>query len=213
MWEAFLSLREEKQKKIINAAMKEFVKKGYRDASTNEIVSHADISKGSLFHYFGSKKGLAEFLIQHSMEVFAEKILSNMEDMSDDIIQRWRDLTLLKLALISEYPLIFEFVMGILKEDHEELQNYLKVLQQQFVGTFKQKLSVGIDYSRFKKGVDIERALKLIYWGLEGYAREVQVQRGKGPITEELLQETLRESSLYLDLYQKAFYQQREDFQ
>jgi len=42
----FLALEPEKQSRIINAAIKEFVHKGYNKASTNEMVKDADISKG-----------------------------------------------------------------------------------------------------------------------------------------------------------------------
>lgn len=206
MYTAFLALNEDKQKKIINGAMKEFVKKGYRDASTNEIVANAGISKGSLFHYFGSKKQLAEFLIRYSLDTFAERIVADIENMTDDIIERWREITLLKLALIVEHPLIFEFALRILKEDGDDIHHFLQDSQRQFIAEFNQKIYVGIDYSKFKEDVDIGKALKLIYWGLEGYAREIQGQVGGSGFSDELLQQALRESGLYLDLLKKAFY-------
>ncbi|RIL20144.1 TetR/AcrR family transcriptional regulator, partial [Staphylococcus gallinarum] len=42
----FNNLKPAKQRTIVNAAVKEFVKSGYDKASTNEIVKHAQISKG-----------------------------------------------------------------------------------------------------------------------------------------------------------------------
>lgn len=57
----------EKQARIINAAMKEFVKSGYDKASTNKIVKEANISKGSLFNYFHSKKELYLYLIEYGV--------------------------------------------------------------------------------------------------------------------------------------------------
>lgn len=48
----FLNLDSEKQNRILNAAINEFAEKGYENASTNEIVKDAGISKGLLFHYF-----------------------------------------------------------------------------------------------------------------------------------------------------------------
>jgi AcrR family transcriptional regulator len=49
MFSKFLSLDREKQDRILNAAIKEFALKGYKNASTNEIVREAEISKGLLF--------------------------------------------------------------------------------------------------------------------------------------------------------------------
>lgn len=55
-----MRIEDEKRERIIVAAMQEFVK-GYRNASTDRIVQSADISKGLLFHYFGTKKKLFFF--------------------------------------------------------------------------------------------------------------------------------------------------------
>lgn len=210
MYTAFLALNQEKQKKIINAAMKELANKGYKNASTNNIVIDADISKGSLFHYFHSKKGMADFLIRYSCDVFIEKILKNMEDMTGDIIRRWRDIILLKLDLICEYPLIFEFMLCMLNEEAEDIQGCLAVSREEFLIKFKKKLYTGIDYSMFREDVDVDKVLKLIYWGLEGYAGEVQAQTGTGPISPELRNRWLQESDDYMDIIKKAFYKQRE---
>ncbi|MBR6395680.1 MAG: helix-turn-helix transcriptional regulator, partial [Lachnospiraceae bacterium] len=58
MNERFFELKKEKQDRMINAALRVFSQYGYRHASTDEIVREAGISKGLLFHYFESKKGL-----------------------------------------------------------------------------------------------------------------------------------------------------------
>ncbi|WP_016993234.1 TetR/AcrR family transcriptional regulator [Lysinibacillus boronitolerans] len=63
MYQAFMNLAEDKRQAIINAALKEFSINHYATASTNRIVSNARISKGILYHYFGSKKKFVSFLI------------------------------------------------------------------------------------------------------------------------------------------------------
>ena len=55
MNEKFFDLKKEKQDRMINAALKVFALHGYRHACTDDIVKEAAISKGLLFHYFGSK--------------------------------------------------------------------------------------------------------------------------------------------------------------
>src|SRR5699024_5684591 len=70
-------LKKEKQKTIVNASIKEFVKSGFDKASTNEIVKQAHISKGSLFNYFNSKKELYCYLISYSTQI--------LEDMYEEI--------------------------------------------------------------------------------------------------------------------------------
>lgn len=206
MYPIFLSLKEEKQKTIINAAMDEFAKKGYQHASTNEIVRKAGISKGSLFHYFGSKQVLAEFLIHYSLNLFEENIVGHLEHMTGDIIERWRDIVLLKLKLISEYPLIFAFMLRILNEENEDIKNSLNDSRDEFIEKFKNKVYTGLDHSKFREDVDVGKALKLIYWGLEGYAAEVQRKIGDSRIPEELIDQSLNECNEYLDMFKRIFY-------
>lgn len=47
---------KKKKDQIAASALKEFAEKGFEQASTNTICKEAGVSKGLLFHYFGSKK-------------------------------------------------------------------------------------------------------------------------------------------------------------
>ena len=67
MNDKFFDLKQEKQDRMINASLKIFSRGGYRHASTDDIVKEAGISKGLLFHYFGSKLGLYGFLFDYSV--------------------------------------------------------------------------------------------------------------------------------------------------
>lgn len=68
MNEKFFELKKSKQDRFINAALQIFSENGYKKASTDEIVKKAEISKGLLFHYFGSKQGLYEFVYNYSVK-------------------------------------------------------------------------------------------------------------------------------------------------
>src|SRR5690625_5577728 len=71
--EKFKNLDKKKQKRIINAALKEFTAKGFDQASTNRIVKEAGIGKGMLFYYFKSKKDLYLYLVDYCIEIIREK--------------------------------------------------------------------------------------------------------------------------------------------
>ena len=58
MYEKFLELSEEKQLRILNAAMEIFAKHEYKRAVTDEIAAKAGVSKGLLVYYFKNKKSL-----------------------------------------------------------------------------------------------------------------------------------------------------------
>lgn len=48
----------EKQARILDAAMHQFAHHGFRDTKTDAIAQAADVSKGLIFNYFGSKANL-----------------------------------------------------------------------------------------------------------------------------------------------------------
>jgi AcrR family transcriptional regulator len=70
--ESFNKLTEEKQDMILNTCMDAFIQSGYALANTVEIAKNCGIAKGSLFHYFGSKKTL--FL--HLVRVCIERVMN-----------------------------------------------------------------------------------------------------------------------------------------
>ena len=63
----FFDLKQEKQDRMVNAALKIFALNGYSHASTDDIVKEAHISKGLLFHYFDSKIGVYSFIYDYSV--------------------------------------------------------------------------------------------------------------------------------------------------
>lgn len=64
----FEKLSAEKREAILTAGIREFSRKSYIDASTDSITKECHISKGILFHYFGSKKGFYLYCLERSME-------------------------------------------------------------------------------------------------------------------------------------------------
>lgn len=67
-FEAFEKLPEDRKKVIISAGIREFSQKTYKEASTDSITKACGISKGILFHYFGSKKEFYLFCLESAMQ-------------------------------------------------------------------------------------------------------------------------------------------------
>jgi TetR/AcrR family transcriptional repressor of uid operon len=70
---------EQKRGEILGAAIRCFIRDGFRGASTTDICTEAGISPGHLYHYFPSKEAIIEAMIDmglaHAAERF-EKILA-----------------------------------------------------------------------------------------------------------------------------------------
>ncbi|MEH6943709.1 TetR/AcrR family transcriptional regulator [Bacillus sp. JJ722] len=66
---------KEKEKIIIESAIKLFAAKGYSATSINEIVKESGISKGAFYLYFKSKDALLLAIFQHYSEQLEQKML------------------------------------------------------------------------------------------------------------------------------------------
>ena len=53
---------------VLQAGLDEFSRRSFADANTETITQAAGISKGLLFHYFGSKKAFYLFCLQTALE-------------------------------------------------------------------------------------------------------------------------------------------------
>ncbi|HHV08742.1 MAG TPA: TetR/AcrR family transcriptional regulator [Clostridiales bacterium] len=66
--ETFEKLAEDKKNTIIKGGITEFSGKSYSEASTDVITRNCGISKGILFHYFGSKKEFYVYCLEQALE-------------------------------------------------------------------------------------------------------------------------------------------------
>ena len=75
----FLNLEEEKQRRILEAAKKEFSSYDYDKVSINRIIQESEISRGAFYTYFPDKDDLLVYLFEaeenkavgHFMEIMA----------------------------------------------------------------------------------------------------------------------------------------------
>ncbi|PUB10440.1 TetR family transcriptional regulator [Paenisporosarcina sp. OV554] len=206
MYSKFLNVDPEKQERIINAASKEFAQKGYDNASTNEIVKEAGISKGLLFHYFKNKKGLYLFIFDYLQEMFREKIYENINWNEKDLFIRYREIGLLKFELIKSYPETVNFIKVAYLEDSNEVKSDLEQRQNILIATAYQKLFSDFDHSKFKENIDINKAIQIIFWSMEGFANQQQEKLKALSMDQVNPEETLVEMESYLDMLKEAFY-------
>jgi TetR/AcrR family transcriptional regulator len=206
MFSKFFNLDPEKQARIINAASREFAQKGYDKASTNEIVKEAGISKGLLFHYFNNKKDLYLFLYDHLQEQFAEMVFEKIDWEEKDIFNKYHQVALLKFELFKKYPEMVNFIKTAYLEESSEVINEIKAKYNHLVATTYQKMLTDVDHSKFREGIDVSKAMNIIFWSLEGYANQQQAKLLKVSLEEINLEEILAEMDAYLEVLKQAFY-------
>jgi len=201
----FKNMSDEKRDKIINSALEEFSKNSFEKASTNNIVKKAGISKGLLFHYFSNKKELYEKLEEFTLKTVTEKVKNEVDWQGTDIFDRLKQITLIKLKIINQYPFIYDFALMLLeKKSIEALKKQTKEMSPDLISKV---YTYNIDFSLFKEGIDKERAMKIIEWTLEKMGEEIIRKR----ISEDKkidFTHMVDEAEKYTEILRKAFYKQ-----
>ena len=155
MNEKFFDLKKEKQDRMINAALKVFALNGYKHASTDDIVAEAGISKGLLFHYFGSKLGLYTFLYDYSVRFMKLELTRGVDD-SKDYFEIRKKMEFSKMQVLKNYPYMQNFLE---RSKSENVKEALLAVEDQR-GTMAEVYSEIVsksDKSLFKNNVDFDK--------------------------------------------------------
>lgn len=196
----------EKRERILNAAMKEFGQKGFKNASTDVIVKEAAISKGALFHYFNNKKGLFLYLYDYCIDIFKNDMQMKFNVDERDIFTRRRQATLLKIEILKKHPEMYDFLATGYMDDSNEIKTDILSRNTELIAMSLVFLNEGIDTSKFKDGLDVKRAIDIITWTIEGFTNKEMHRVKNFSLYEQNFDEVLKELDIYLEMLKKSFY-------
>ncbi|OKY75521.1 MAG: hypothetical protein BM485_07230 [Desulfobulbaceae bacterium DB1] len=134
----FNNLPFEKQEKIVDAAVGEFARQGYRKASINTIVREAGIAKGSLYQYFANKEMLFFFVFDRFTGLVKKTVKEAGTGGKEDFFCQVRKVLLAGLLFIDRYPDYFQIYLKVLFEhdvpNRESLLSQVRLFSQEFFG-------------------------------------------------------------------------------
>lgn len=120
MNEKFFDLKKEKQDRMINASLKVFAEGGYAHASTDDIVREASVSKGLLFHYFGSKLGTYAFMYRYSVRFFLLELSAAKVGGSRNVFDMAKQVEQARWQVLKGYPYLLAFLQKSRTENVKE---------------------------------------------------------------------------------------------
>ena len=176
----FFNLSEEKRQKIIEAAVSEFAKKNYHQASINSIVRAASIPKGSFYQYFGDKKDLYRHIINlayhKKMEIMARlmadkgeenifSLLRNMIDAGVEMAKTNPELSQITSRMMSDRPLYKE----IMDEYEERSFEFMKEL-----------VNKGVAQGDITDRIDPKLATRFVLMAMRSITEEVSASGDTG---------------------------------
>ena len=161
-------LSEERREQIILFALQEFAEKGYDQTSTNTICKKAGVSKGLLFHYFESKKGLYLYVLDKCIDKYKKIIERIMPELSEDIVERISQIMQMKIKIFAEDPLSYSVVFEAFFDIPKDLTEEIKIRYSTFHDENMSKIYSGLDFGVFRPDIDHQKALELIFLVTDG---------------------------------------------
>lgn len=206
MFSKFLSLESDRQNAIMNAALREFASKGFDAASTNVIAKESRISKPLMFHYVKNKKDFFLFLYDYCLDILDREYFDQIDVKEKDIFERLRQTCLFKIQVIQKYPWIYDFIRVAVLTDSEVVKDDLKKRRKMVETNSFERFYGDIDTSSFRSELDIDKAKKLIFWAVGGYAGEIleQFQCKDAPVYD--FEKIRKEFDGYLNELRKTYY-------
>lgn len=167
----FFDLNKEKQDRMINAALKVFALQGYCHGSTDDIVREAAISKGLLFHYFGSKLGVYQFIYDYSVKYINLELRRMVDSNEKDLFAVLKQVECAKMYAMRGYPYMQQFLNRSMWEDSCEallsVEEKRNVLEETYAAIEGQ-----IDYGALPREVDGEKLRKMLDFTIKGLMTE-----------------------------------------
>ncbi|WP_042273346.1 TetR/AcrR family transcriptional regulator [[Clostridium] dakarense] len=204
MNKTFENLNKEKKQRIINSAIEEFANKGYKNATIDNIVSKADISKGSIFQYFKNKESLYIYICDYQINIIKDEIFNQKEINETDFFELYRHAAHIKFEILKKSPYIFKFFKNLYSDDSEVAKKWLNNIFQNknqlmlnFMGDY--------DKTKFRDDIDIDMAVKAIELTFDGLSMK-WMEKLSYENYEEDLKSLFDEVEDYINFYQKLYY-------
>ena len=112
--QTFLNLPEDKRDRITAVAVNEFATRGYAGASINRMIGRLQIAKGSIFQYFGDKRGLFTYVFDVAMEMVKDYLRAVRDATAEEEITERLNRTLTAgIAFVNAHPLVYSLYLRI----------------------------------------------------------------------------------------------------
>lgn len=155
-----VSLLNEKEKNIMDSALKLFVEKGFHGTTTAEIAKTAGVATGTLFHYFKTKEQLINQLYLYTKEsMFSESKVHFRADkpLKDNLKDLW--FRFINFSINEPYKIQFIFTFHTSPFITSLTKEQLETQTDELLGVYKK----GVQQKELKN-VSFEIIIE-IFWG------------------------------------------------
>ncbi|MGM0216883.1 TetR/AcrR family transcriptional regulator [Enterococcus sp. AZ109] len=173
-----------KEQAMIDASMELFGAKGFLGTKMEEIAKKAGVSKGLLFHYFGSKINLYLATYDYTRNFFYGLAELDVWTTASDFIEMVTRSTRHKLGLQIKYPIEFNFLFCCLREQPQLPDEVKKALDEKLQGEYQftmELIEPVLDRMEIKEPFTKKDVLRVLYYVVQGETETIQTVMNQHP--------------------------------
>jgi AcrR family transcriptional regulator len=179
--ETFFNLNEEKQEKVMRAAINEFSKRGFEKGNIGDIAKCAGIAKGSMYQYFENKKELFLYSVKWSLDFLTKKynkylVFTGIEMNMFDYLYESSRMLLIQMREEREVVIFIQDVfLGNYKSLTDESMEYMLKFSDEYVLQF---IRQGKENGYIRKDIE-DKLLCLFITGVSYKFKEYMINIAK----------------------------------
>ena len=169
---------EAKRRAVLKAAGWRFAEAGFKGATAEQIANAAGVSKGLVFHLFGSKEQLFAAVLEDGIAQWAMLSAYRAGDDHSDYAGILRNLFIASFDFIEQHPIL---LLVMREQGSERMLDGMKQIakgNRRWRKRIEKTLSSGIEAGQFKPGIDIPRTA-IIFHELQISLLQSMYKQGK----------------------------------
>lgn len=168
MKQAFYKISEEKRQLIVEAALKEFSRHAFHEASLNQIIKDAGISKGGMFKYIEDKTDLYIYVVEEALTFLTNEETRGIEVDEPCYVTRYFNMLLHSQSYYLEHPLMIQLLIMAKKDFNSPCFEQVNVMSYEAAKEKNQMLEATIKWTQYDYSKEqLQRLLKTMTDGIE----------------------------------------------
>jgi TetR/AcrR family fatty acid metabolism transcriptional regulator len=161
---------EDKHRKIIQAAIKVFARKGFYNARVSEIAREANVADGTIYLYFKNKDDIL-------ISLFEEEMIKIIKSMKDDLVKqkdpidKVRKFATNHLSLMTRNQDLAEVLQVELRQSSKFMRDYVKDQYMEFLNIFASIIKEGQEQGIFREDINTGIAKRAFFGALDEMGR------------------------------------------
>lgn len=168
----------DKHKRIMQAALKVFARKGFYTSRVSEIAKEAGVADGTIYLYFKNKDDILISIFEEEME----RMIKSMKDEIDkveDTCEKIKVFALKHLNMISETQDWAEVVQVELRQSSKFMREYVNELYVRYLNIFASIIREGQEKGIFRDDINTGIAKRSFFGALDEMGRYWVLSVGK----------------------------------